>query len=86
MIHIMFIFLSLRLLIRVYVIVFIFSSNIVHFLTADLDRLSSVYNSMFPLQWRGGGTGFGGDGCDGGSDAEYDDNSLMRARFGEENY
>ena len=51
MIHIMFLFLSLRLLIRVYVIVFIFSSNIVHFLTADLDRLSSVSNSMFPLQW-----------------------------------
>ena len=86
MIHIMFIFLSLRLLIRVYVIVFIFSSNIVHFLTADLDRLSSVSNSMFPLQWWGDETGFGGDGCDGGSDVECDDNSLMRARFREENY
>ena len=84
----MFIFLSLRLLIRVYVIVFIFSSNIVHFLTADLDRLSSVSNSMFPLQWRGNETGFGDDfgGGYGGSDAEYDDNSLMRARFREENY
>ena len=41
---------------------------------------------MFPLQWWVDGTGFGGDGCDGGSDVEYDDNSLMRARFREENY
>ena len=41
---------------------------------------------MFPLQWWGDETGFGGDGCDGGSDVEYDDNSLMRARFREENY
>ena len=41
---------------------------------------------MFPLQWGGDETGFGGDGCDGSIDVEYDDNSLMRARFREENY